>query len=352
MIIPKQAKFPADPVLERLLAEARRSPNLDIVVEVNLRLRRTYSQLLGDVVKTRDGLVKHRKKLTFQSATRNETNYVAIITGNGYEHIVAFLAIRAMGSTPMPLASSLNADEVGYFLTKARSTHVLVGKDSLKITASILDDLQSRDSTTRVMVIPISTGGMPIDPNNVKIDHSRFMKPDGPGLVLFTSGTTGPPKGAILPRRLFAQVEAAQLGEATFNCRPGHWFGGNRSLLEPVLSGQRVYILPELQGRDRTEAVLGIFRNYRITYAMFTPTLLRDMRDALLMGRQELSKAERDYWHGRFGDLSRIRCATGVVEQSVRQFWTRLSGCPFENNYGSTELGGGALVGLPTMQVS
>jgi malonyl-CoA/methylmalonyl-CoA synthetase len=107
----------------------------------------------------------------------------------------------------------------------------------------------------------------------------------------------------------------------------------------------------EKKGRARAEAVLDIFQHCRITYAMFTPELLRQMKVILLGKDAQLDNGTKSTWMERFGTVSVIRCATGVVEPSTRQFWTDLTACPFENNYGSTELGGGATAGISKMQV-
>lgn len=197
----------------------------------------------------------------------------------------------------------------------------------------------------------ISTDAEPVAHDSISIDETLLMKPDGPGLVLFTSGTTGRPKGVVLPRRCFTQESPAEPGEATFSCRPGNWFGGAKALLEPVLVGQSLFILGEKKGRDRAEATLDVFRDERITNTVFTPELLRQLKVALLERTNNGLADELSPWAARFANLSFLRCATGVLEPAMIQFWTGLSGCPMENNYGATEMGGGVTIGISRPQV-
>jgi malonyl-CoA/methylmalonyl-CoA synthetase len=227
-----------------------------------------------------------------------------------------------------------------------------VGRDCTAKAEDIATYLQACNSLDDVIKSPISTSADPIEYTKISTDFERQMASNGPGLVVFTSGTTGPPKAAVLPRTCFTNKQPVELGNASFSCRPGHWLGSSFELIGSALIGQKLYILEELTGNARLEALLDLFRHYQITNGLFSPPLLRGLRDALLNGKKQLSREESSYWSGRFGKLSTFRCTGAVIESSVRQFWMDLTGRPFVNLYGSTELGGAVLLGDSRVQVS
>jgi malonyl-CoA/methylmalonyl-CoA synthetase len=100
----KKHMLPADPVLERLLIEAQRATDPEIIVDFGRQCKKSYSHLLGDILKTRDQFcVQEEQPGLNQNKSYQDVTYVSILTNNGYEYMVAFFAIRAMGYTPMAL---------------------------------------------------------------------------------------------------------------------------------------------------------------------------------------------------------------------------------------------------------
>ncbi|KAJ6785768.1 hypothetical protein PWT90_06613 [Aphanocladium album] len=348
-------KFPNDPALVRLLAGAKRVidlPSAPSIVDLHLHISKDYGQLLADILQTRRYLLEVlAPPNNSQGIFTTADSYIAIVTNSGYEFIVAFFAIRAVGGTPLPLASGILPEEAEYFFLKANCTCIVAGRDQSSRAADICAfSRQSASWNKKISAVSISTDAEPIGYDSISIDETLLMKPDGPGLVLFTSGTTGRPKGVVLPRLCFTQESPGERGGTTFSCRPGNWFGGAKALVESVLAGQSLVILGEKKGRARAEATLDVFRDHKITNAVFTPELLRQLKVALLERTNNGLANELSPWAARFSNLSFLRCATGAAEPAMIQFWTGLSGCPIENNYGATELGGGVTIGISRPQ--
>lgn len=159
------------------------------------------------------------------------------------------------------------------------------------------------------------------------------MDPRGPGLVIFTSGTTGPPKGAVLPRICMVFQPDAPANCQTVCFRPPHWLGGAISLVEPMLTGKQVHILRERAG---VEYIWKVFRNHQITGTGFTPGVLREMKEWL----ETQSQDEQEEYLKAFKRIGVIHCAGAMVSPSVLKFWKSRTGLVFNNVYGSTEVGG------------
>ncbi|KAF4504454.1 hypothetical protein G6O67_007904 [Ophiocordyceps sinensis] len=336
----KLLKFPHDSVLVKLLVAARQTSDTKTIVHDALGFEKSYPELLGDVLKTRQLLWARLppSAIDDRGLLRGDSQYVAILAKSGYEFLVAFFSIRAMGGVCVPLGSGVLPEEAQYFLSKTNATCMLAGRDSMGRADAIRTHVQD------LALFPISIEAAPS--RRVEIDDTLRMDPDGPGLVMFSSGTTGLPKGAVLPRRCFSAALPMEPGAVALHYRPANWIGGAASLIQPMLSGNTLYSIRVEAGNARAEAVLEAFRTHRITHARFTPDLLRRMKD-LLMG--DFSKGDKG---NHFRGLSSIMCSAGMLESSTKDFWTDLTGLPFENIYAATELGGPATRGVSGIQGS
>lgn len=189
--------------------------------------------------------------------------------------------------------------------------------------------------------LPISLDSNSVRAHDIEIDDTIRLEPNGPGLVLFTSGTTGRSKGAILPRACYTRTKLSQPGKAALNYYPAHWVGGARTLIISVLTGKIVYSLGE-SGSAKT--VLETLKNYRITLMNFTPRLLGQLKQALIDDTGTVPEEKREEYAGWFKGLDEIRCSGGVIDPSSMSFWVDLTGLPFRIIYTGTEMGGPTIV--------
>jgi acyl-CoA synthetase (AMP-forming)/AMP-acid ligase II len=111
-----------------------------------------------------------------------------------------------------------------------------------------------------------------------------MVDPDGVAVELFTSGTTGRPKAALLRHRhltsyLFGSVDFGGAGEdeATLISVPPYHIAGVAALLSSVYCGRRVVHLPSFDAR----AWVDVARSEGITHAMVVPTMLRRIVEVL-----------------------------------------------------------------------
>jgi len=111
------------------------------------------------------------------------------------------------------------------------------------------------------------------------------MDPDAIGILLFTSGTTGAPKAAVLRQKhlvsyIFGSVEfgAAAEDDAALVSVPPYHIAGMAAILSSVYSGRRVVQLSSFDA----ETWVRTAKSERVTHAFVVPTMLTRIVDVLV----------------------------------------------------------------------
>jgi fatty-acyl-CoA synthase len=153
--------------------------------------------------------------------------------------------------------------------------------------------------------------------------------PDSVAVLLFTSGTTGAPKAAVLRNRnltsyVISTVEFAGAGEdeAAVVSVPPYHIAGISSVLSSTYSGRRVVHLETFEPR----AWVDVVRTEAVTHAMVVPTMLNRILDVV---------AEDD---GGLPSLRSLSYGGGPMPLAViERAMAMLPGVGFVNAYGLTE---------------
>ena len=110
------------------------------------------------------------------------------------------------------------------------------------------------------------------------------MEMDDTAILLFTSGTTGAPKAAVLRQKhlvsyVLGSVEfmGADENDASLSCVPPYHIAGMAGIVSAVYSGRRVVQMPKFTAEDWIETA----RKQQVTHAMVVPTMLARIVDVL-----------------------------------------------------------------------
>lgn len=153
--------------------------------------------------------------------------------------------------------------------------------------------------------------------------------PEDVAVLLFTSGTTGQPKAAVLRHRhltsyIIGTVEfmAAEEGEAALVSVPPYHIAGISAVLSSTFAGRRIVYLPAFSPESWVTAA----RDEAVTHAMVVPTMLGRILDLLERDGTTLPALRHLSYGGG-------RMPVPVIERALRL----LPDVGFVNAYGLTE---------------
>lgn len=165
------------------------------------------------------------------------------------------------------------------------------------------------------------------------------IQADGRAMILYTSGTTGNPKGVVTTHSgLHAQITALttswqwQAEDEVLNVLPLHHVHGIVNMLCCALwSGACCHFLPKFH----PQAVFDIFRAGHVNVFMAVPTIYYK----LIAHYETLSPKEQQAVSARLRNFRLMVSGSAALPVSVLESWKTLSGHTLLERYGMTEMG-------------
>jgi acyl-CoA synthetase (AMP-forming)/AMP-acid ligase II len=247
--------------------------------------------------------------------------YFAMLDESSFAFPTALFGAAWAGIPFVPLNYRLTGDELDALLTRVEPSILLCENDRT-------ESLAGRDKCHAIgrsdfIAITREAGASGLDPE-------WSMDPEEIAILLFTSGTTGAPKAAVLRHQhivsyILTTVEFMSADEdaAQLVCVPPYHIAGIASLVSSVYSGRRIVQLPSFTAESWIETA----RREKISNAMVVPTMLSRIVEALdEQGGVDLP------------DLKAISYGGGKMPQAVIEHAMELfPDTNFTNAYGLTE---------------
>ncbi len=204
---------------------------------------------------------------------------IALLSENRPEWCVAYLGIVAAGATAVPLDAQLGAQELENLLRHSESRAIIISKSELSKVQPLIARLPVRPE-----VILLDEKGLSGIHTLTKILESTEKGPlpsvpsEAIASILYTSGTTGTPKGVMLTHCNFLSNCSAVSGLKVCGSEDNllallplhHVYPFMVTFILPVFSGARVTFLQSLKTPDLLECM----RETGVTILVGVPQLL------------------------------------------------------------------------------
>jgi fatty-acyl-CoA synthase len=211
---------------------------------------------------------------------------IGVLTGNRLEFLDAFFAAGKSGVVVVPMGTRLTADELAVIATDGELSALVFSREHEEtvrrvVDAAAVDKLVALDETE----ISTAISWQEVSETFGKGDYvPSVCVPEDPYCLLYTSGTTGRPKGVITPHRMVAwnaynTVACWQLTEDDVSpiFTPLYHAGGLGAFLMPILlAGGTVVLHREF---DPSE-VWRVIESEHCTVVLGVPTIWKMLAEA------------------------------------------------------------------------
>lgn len=271
-----------------------------------------------------------RSAAALQAAGVGEGDVVALMMRNSPEAVELMVAVRYLGAQWCPVNWHFKTDEVQYIVQDS-------GAKLFIADAALLAGLTGLDAgATRVFCIRGALPGVPAwEPLRDASEPIGRLSARPRGAMLYTSGTTGRPKGILRHAMTPSQVEAGvQVRRAAYGIAPGlrglltaPWYHSapNSFALGIALEGGELFI----EERFDAERTLQLIAAQRLTHAYLVPTMYVRM-----LALPPEVRSRYDLSSMRFVSSTGSPCPPDV-KRAMIEWW----GPVIHECYGASELG-------------
>jgi len=298
--------------------QADLQPDKVFVFAPEPKLELTYGQLKESSIKVGKQLLKMGIK---------KGDRVSFFMGNGYQTVKIFVGAMYSGLIVAPLNLLAQPSQLRYVLGHAEPRLVFVTElNRERLEAAIRD----AGKDIRIMVVDKHAGEIFPDEDLAGYELPEVTE-DDPALLLYTSGTTGVPKGVILTQKnMAAGGENVTLAHCLQPADRGlvslalyHINAEIVSIMGPLVSGSSI-VVPE---RFSVTAFWPLMSEYQCTWFSVVPTIV----SYLVSGSEIIGKGY---------DLSRLRfgrSASAPLPPSLQKEFEEKFRCHIVETMGITE---------------
>ena len=262
---------------------------------------------------------------------------VGIRLVNSIQALVAIFAIEKIGAVPVPTSPLWSGEEVAFVANNAEMRFFIVN-------APLMPPVEQAKPNFKFGTKVITIGGKADEvkaAGNMVYEEmlaagsadlkATMLKANDIGIMLYTSGTTGMPKGCVHFVRPVV-IETKLVNKHVYKMKPGDCLGGAAPVsfaagfgtftLMPFEGGAAISLIPKFTPAD----MMDLIQKHKITILTGLPTAYR--------GLMKFPKF-KDY------DVSSIRMYTSggdALGAETLEAWQKLTGLPIWEGLGGTEM--------------
>ncbi|WP_458405069.1 amino acid adenylation domain-containing protein [Methanobrevibacter sp.] len=189
-------------------------------------------------------------------------DFVSLFVPRSELFLLTSLGVLSMGGAYVPIETTYPDERIILMLTDSSSKAVIVSDESEEKISRIIND-----NNLDIDILNISHIFKGYIGSLSHLDTVDVME-DDVACVLYTSGTTGTPKGSLTPRRALNNFVSWYVTETNFTCEDVYGMHCSyvfdmhtHALYSPVITGGALYIVPEEIRLD-----LGALNNYFVEH--------------------------------------------------------------------------------------
>jgi len=315
-------------------------------IDYHARRRPNHLALVSDETQYTYQELKQRSEhlaQAFLAQGVSPSERVGLLGQNSIDHMVAFTACSRVGAVAVPLNYRLAPPETAYVCDDAQITLILILDPSVEALAESIAEARNNKS---IFMSDLKQSHLPLNRSMLASAAPKKALPDflnehHATLQLYTSGTTGKPKGVALSHRnlsaLMNHLTNANPGILGIDgidlvCAPMFHIGGAGSTIVPLLCGGSVVMHKAFEPKTVLEAI----QEHRIREMFMVPamilSLLRDVPD---FEQYDVSSLE-------IIGYGAAPISPTLLQEAVERFK-----CGFNQYYGMTETCGTAIALSP-----
>jgi long-chain acyl-CoA synthetase len=264
---------------------------------------------------------------------------VGLLCSNRLEHVETVFAIMSLGAVWVPLNDRLTADELGFIVDDAECTTMMYSDNLAGVAEEMHDALTGVERW-----IGIGTGGGTGSNNGSAVGliyddilaegaakpPAADVSPDDMCAIMYTSGTTGRPKGAMHTHRcmmhgiqLLALDSGAHGDEVSVQVMPQFHAGGHELAMTQFLVGSTTVV----QSRFDPDHFHRLVADERVNFAALVPSMMIFLLESPSAGKTDVSS------------LSRLSYGASPIPEDRLARAMEVYDADFQQTYGQTEAG-------------
>lgn len=299
-----------------------------VVVEDIQRRPLTYNKLIAAAFVLGKALSGHSR----------QGEYVGLLLPSMTSTVAVFLGLHTQGRIPAMLNYTVGAGGMVSACETARIKTVITSRRFIK-AAKLTDAAKLLSEHVKLAYLEDLAEGITLGDKLLAWFQARFaahfyrtnggsQDPDSPGVVLFTSGSEGTPKGVVLShanllanREQLASRVAFSAQDIILNALPlFHSFGLTAGTLLPLFSGMKTFFYPSPL-------------HYRIV-----PEMAYDTNATVLFGTNTFLAGYARFAHPYdFYSVRYVFAGAEKLQEETRRVWAEKFGIRIFEGYGATE---------------